>query len=92
MLASIKKVDSRGNETALSERVTFGDLAFACYHFLVLVQFVQIIWAAVSVIVLVCAAWLWRRATDRYGGLAVPVVSHAASGISIMAAALFLGR
>jgi len=72
--------------------ITFDDLAFAGYHFLVLIQFVQPFWAVVSVVVLTSAAWLWRLAAARYGGLAVPVVSHAVSGISIMAATIFLSR
>ena len=66
--------------------VVAADVLFAGYHLLVLHFFVGWIWLPVALVVLTAAAWLWRQATARYGGLAIPVVSHLAADASLMVA------
>lgn len=66
------------------------DLAFSAYHAIVLVHFMKVPWVIASFAVLVFISWLWRRARRLYGGLAVPVISHVAAGIGIMAAVYYI--
>ncbi len=64
----------------------FTDLAFAGYHILVLVWFIKWPWVTAAFVVLVMAGWTWRRIMHRFGGLAVPILSHIAADISIVTA------
>ncbi len=73
-----------------SRRPTLTDCAFAAYHILVLILFLRLPWVIISFLVLTMTAWLWRRFAIRYRGLAIPIVSHAAAGISTLAAIFFL--
>ena len=68
------------------------DVAFAGYHVPVLWFFVGPVWVALSFVVLAAASWLWRLADYRFGGLGVPLVSHAAADLSIMVAATLIAR
>lgn len=66
------------------------DGLFAGYHALVLVLFIGWPWVLVAFACLVAAAWLWRRLSKRCGGLAIPVISHLAADISVIAAAIVI--
>jgi hypothetical protein len=66
------------------------DLWFAGYHGLVLPLFMKTAWVAVTLVVLALASWAWRTLSRRYGGLAIPVISHALAGAGIIAAAIHL--
>lgn len=66
------------------------DLLFAGYHVMVMVLFVKLPWALLTFAVLVAVAFVWRAVARRQGGLAVPVASHMAADVSIVAAAAFL--
>jgi hypothetical protein len=68
------------------------DAAFAGYHVPVLWFFVGPVWIAVSFVVLAAASWTWRAAAGRFGGLGVPLASHAAADISIVAAAAVISH
>ncbi len=65
-------------------------MAFAGYHVLVLVHFIRLPWAVASACVLALVAWAWRQVAMRRGGLAVPLVSHALAGLSLIAGACVL--
>lgn len=65
---------------------TWPDAAFGGYHFVVLVLFIEIPWALVSAVILSVAAWTWRYAAERFGGLGIPLVSHAVADLSIVLA------
>ena len=69
---------------------TLTDCAFAAYHILVLILFLRLPWVIVSFLVLTMTAFLWRRLAIRHRGLAIPIVSHVAAGISTLAAIFFL--
>lgn len=66
------------------------DCAFAAYHILVLILFLRLPWVVISFLALTLTAWLWRILALRYRGLAIPIVSHMAAGISTLAAIFFL--
>ena len=68
----------------------FSDVFFAGYHVFVMVLFVQAAWAGVTFVVLVAAARIWRELTHRYRGLAIPLASHTAADVSVIAAAAWL--
>ncbi|MBU2690869.1 MAG: hypothetical protein KJ970_08050 [Candidatus Eisenbacteria bacterium] len=82
----------RGPDFTRSRGLILADAAFGGYHLLVLLQFLHLFWACVSVVVLILVAWLWRRIAARYQGLAIPIISHAAAALSTMAAVYFLSR
>ncbi|MCK4415082.1 MAG: hypothetical protein KAY32_16240 [Candidatus Eisenbacteria sp.] len=82
----------RGAQFSGHRGVALGDVAFAGYHALVLQYFLSPPWVLASVVSLLFVAWIWRRVGARYGGLAIPVVSHAAAGLSTMLAAYILAR
>lgn len=82
----------RGYLGSGSAFLTWNDLWFAGYHILVLVRFVSVPWIGASFLILVGAAWLWRQLARRYNGLIVPIASHAAADLSIIAAVFFLLR
>ena len=82
----------RGFLGSESTFLTWNDIWFAGYHILVLVQFVKLPWVAASFLILVGTAWLWRQLARRYDGLIMPIASHAAADLSIIAATFFLVR
>lgn len=61
-----------------------GDVAFAGYHLVVLVPLLPVVWLAVVLIVLVAAAWSWRRTAVATGSLTLPIASHLAADAAIM--------
>ncbi len=73
-----------------SRRPALTDCAFAGYHVLVLILFLRLQWVLVSFLALTLTAWLWRELAMRYRGLAIPIVSHIAAGLSTLAAIFFL--
>ena len=82
----------RGYLGSDSTFLTWNDIWFAGYHILVLVRFVTVTWIVASFLVLVGAAWFWRQLARKYNGLMVPIASHAAADLSIIAAVFFLLR
>jgi len=74
----------RGYLDSKHRYLSWSDLAFAGYHMFVLVWFIKLPWLVVSFIVLSIAAWASRYAVHKLGGLAVPLLSHIVSDISIM--------
>lgn len=66
------------------------DCAFAAYHMLVLLLFLRLPWVIISFLALTLTAWFWRILALRYRGLAIPIVSHMAAGLSTLAAIFFL--
>lgn len=68
------------------------DTAFAGYHLLVLLRFLRPAWALAALLPLWLIAGWWRRAAERNGGLAIPVVSHSVAGLSTIAAVQWLLR
>jgi hypothetical protein len=71
-------------------RLDIVDIAFAAYHVLVLVHFLKLPWVILVFVILIMVSWLWRRVADRYHGLAIPIISHIAVGLGIMAATLLI--
>jgi hypothetical protein len=61
------------------------DLAFAGYHILVLCLFIKWLWLIIAFIVLTAAAFGFRRIAYKLEGLAVPLLSHIAADVSIIA-------
>lgn len=80
----------RGTLYTDARRLAPADVAFAGYHALVLPLFIRPAWVVVAFVVLTAAGFAFRRLAARYGGLAVPVVAHAAAGAGTMAAACWL--
>jgi len=76
----------RGAHLSGQKGIIPADAAFAGYHILVLICFIKTPWTVTVFLILVLTAWLWRRITLRYGGLAIPIISHAAAGFGTMAA------
>ncbi len=72
--------------------ISWMDGCFGGYHLLVLVLFIRIPWAVLSVMVLVVVAWIWRRQGRRYKGLAVPLLGHIAADAGVMMVANHLMR
>jgi hypothetical protein len=68
------------------------DAAFAGYHVPVLWFFIGPGWIALTFVILAAASFAWRLAAGRFGGLGVPLVSHAAADISIVLAATIISR
>ena len=73
-----------------TRRPHWHDLAFAAYHGLVLFFFVEPPWILLCVGILTGVAWIWRWMARSWGGRIVPVTSHLAADVSIIAAACFL--
>jgi membrane protease YdiL (CAAX protease family) len=71
-------------------RPMIADALFAGYHVFVLLVFVQTFWALVAFFVLSSTAFVWRWFARRTKGLLVPVASHMAADISVIAAAALL--
>jgi len=62
------------------------DLAFGGFHVFVLVLFIHPLWIVVAFTVLVTIARTWRHIDQRYGGLALPILSHAIADLTIVVA------
>lgn len=87
---ALEEVLWRGMLSSTRPGLSWTDGAFAGYHLLVLPLFVWWPWAVVSCAVLTGAAWLWRRLASTYGGLAIPIMTHAVADAAIILAALHL--
>jgi membrane protease YdiL (CAAX protease family) len=69
----------------LPDRLTV-DLLFAGFHLLVLAPLIHAVWLPVVFGVLVTAAYIWRWMVREFGGLSVPVVSHALADLGVVLA------
>jgi len=58
---------------------------FAGYHILVLAWFIKLPWLIIAFIVLTAAAYIWRYTASKLEGLVVPLLSHIAADVSIIA-------
>lgn len=76
----------RGALGSPSPWLTAGDAFFAAYHALVLVYFLSWVWSVLAALVLLAAAWVWRRVASRFGGLLIPCLSHLAADASVILA------
>ena len=76
----------RGHLASLSRLPDRSDVMFSAYHVLVLVKFLELRWVGAAFLVLAAAAWLWRQVRRRTGGLLVPLLSHLAADLSVVAA------
>lgn len=72
------------------KRPSWLDVAFGGYHVFVLSFFMKLPWALAAGALLVVVAWVWRTAVREYGGLGIPLVTHAAADLSIVLAASLL--
>lgn len=82
----------RGSDLAQGATSRFADIAFGGYHALVLILFVRVEWALLTAVLLMITAWAWRSIARRYGGFAIPIVSHVLADSSIMVAAIYLAN
>lgn len=80
----LEEVVWRGRVANSRRRPSALDLAFAGYHFFVLLKFVSPLWALLAVVVLALVAGIWRRTAADTGGLAVPALAHAVANVSLM--------
>lgn len=71
-------------------RICRTDLLFAGYHVLVLFQLVQVQWLLLVFGVLVGSSVFWRWSVSRFGGYAIPVVTHAVADSAVMTAVFLL--
>jgi len=88
----LEELHWRGNDLATGRGPSWMDAAFAGYHVLVLQYFIGPFWIGVSFLVLFLVSWLWRTLAGRFGGLAVPLLSHAVADASIIIAANQIAR
>jgi len=84
--APLEELFWRGVLLDTAQRPAPGDALFAGYHALVLALVVAWPVAVAAAIVLAAAAWAWRVAAVRCGGLAVPFVSHLAADLAVIVA------
>ena len=82
----------RAGDSGAVDKPGWRDAAFAGYHALVLRFFVGPVWVVVIIVVLLLASWTWRVVERRFGGLGVPLISHASASAGIVAAATMLAR
>jgi len=68
------------------------DAAFAAYHVPVMAMYAGVPIAAISFVVLLGVAWLWRTVAIRTGGLAAPVLGHLAANTSVSLAIWWIVR
>lgn len=90
--AGFEEVFWRGYLGSASRGLVLNDLLFAGYHGLVLYFFFPVLWIPVALGMLTLAAWAWRQARHKCGGLCIPVISHLLANLGIMAAAVWLLR
>ena len=76
----------RGALGSESVRPAVNDGWFAGYHLLVLIEFVAAPWVVLGFLGLLATAWFWRQLVREFGGLAIPIVSHAAADASLILA------
>lgn len=76
----------RGSLGHPSRTVRIEDVAFAGYHFFVLICFISWTWAILCFVVLAAAAWVWRQSVCRTGGLFIAAATHVIGDISIILA------
>lgn len=84
--APLEELYWRGLIAAGSPRPAPADALFAGYHVIVLWLVVDWPFALAAALVLAAAAWLWRIAAARCGGLAVPYLSHLAADLAVIGA------
>ncbi|NIA28394.1 MAG: CPBP family intramembrane metalloprotease [Actinobacteria bacterium] len=82
----------RGLFANTSNHPAWPDIFFAGYHVLVLVLFVKPVFVILSFLVLVITAWVWRLIAKKFNGLFIPLLSHFATGLSIISALFILSR
>ena len=68
------------------------DLAFAGFHVFLTATFLLPVWQIPVVVSLLIGAQLWRLAIRRFGGLLIPVCTHAVADAAILLAAWWLAR
>lgn len=68
------------------------DFAFAGYHVFVLAFFIKLPWLILLFIVVSATAWGWRRTAHKFKGLAIPLLSHTATDVSIIAVVNLLAQ
>ena len=68
------------------------DLAFAGFHVFLTWTFLAPIWQIPVVVGLLIGAGLWRLAIRRFGGLLIPIGTHAVADAAILLAAWWLAR
>lgn len=66
------------------------DIAFGIYHFFVLILFIKIIWAIAVFLILVMVSRIWKEIAVKNNGLLIPVVSHIAADLSVIAGCLYI--
>lgn len=82
----------RGRGDGQNTASLWRDAAFAGYHVPVLWFFISPAWIAAAFVLLMAASWTWRWTARRFGGLSVPLISHAAADVSIVLAATLIFR
>lgn len=70
----------------------FSDLAYAGYHFFVLILFIKPLFAFAAFLSLLWGALNWRRLAVKLDGLLVPVFSHLVADFSTVVAVYFLAK
>ena len=68
----------------LRERTPLAHLFFAGYHALVLSSLLTLPWLLIVLCVLTLASFLWRKAGERFGSIAVPLISHLFADLGIV--------
>lgn len=66
------------------------DFLYAGYHVFVLILFVKWIWVITAFVVLTIVGRLWRWTADKYGGLALPMLTHLLADVSVIGTAYIL--
>jgi len=80
----------RGYQRNDSRKLCLSDIAFGGYHALVLVRLIRWHWVVVALVVVVAAGYLWRQINNRFGGLAVCILSHICADAAFVVAAQVL--
>lgn len=76
--------------SSAAARPSWMDAAFAGYHVLVLLLLLKGAWLLLVWAVLAAASWCWCRMAARFGGWAVPLLTHALADASVILAACAL--
>ncbi|NNC86967.1 MAG: CPBP family intramembrane metalloprotease [Akkermansiaceae bacterium] len=76
----------RGNYHRRDPSASLHDFYYSLFHVPVYLCFAAPAWALLPVVILAFAGRGWRYAANRCGGLAVPVLGHAAGNLSLMVA------
>jgi hypothetical protein len=80
---------SLGNET---KGFYIGDLLYAGYHVIVLINQVPILMTLLAMVCLTFIGWFWRQVKREDGGSLAPVLGHMAADLSVMLAVYLLIR